>query len=372
MKIALIGSRGIPASYSGFETFYEQLATRLVKRGHIVTVYNRSHYINYRDKFYCNVRLVRLPSIKTKHLDTITHTFLSLIHALFCNYDLIYICIVGNSPLCIIPKMLGLKVVLNVDGTDASREKWGRFAKIYMFWAEKAACKLADIIIADSKVIKRKYKEIYGKDTIYISYGANINDRSLETTHADFLKIYGLEPNKYILFVSRLEPENKAHILVESFKHVKTDMKLVIVGDAPYNEKYKRELRKIADERVVFTGFVYGEGYKELSCNCYFFVLPSGIDGTRPVLLDQMGFGNCVLVRNTDANMEVINDSGLSFNKEEGNDIHSLKEMIEMLLTNNNLVEYYRKKVLERIRKAYLWDNLTDNYIKIFNELINT
>jgi glycosyltransferase involved in cell wall biosynthesis len=369
MKIALIGSRGIPASYGGYETFYEQLSIRLVAQGHAVTVYNRSHWIKLRDKYYKGVRLVRLPSIKSKHLDTITHTFLSLIHALFCNYDIIYIVIVGNSPLCIIPKLFGKKVVLNVDGTDATREKWGSFARNYMLWTEKVACKLADVIIADSMVIKKKYKELYGRETIFIPYGANIFDRTVEKTDSAKLAQYGIEPEKYILFVARLEPENKAHTLIDAFKKINTDMKLVIVGDAPYNETYKQELKAIADQRVVFTGFVYGDGYKALSCNCYFFVLPAGIDGTRPVLLDQMGYGNCVVVRNTPANLEVISEAGLSFNKKDRRDVDSLKDVMENLITNKNRVVDFRRKALHRMRDVYSWETITDKYINLFNSL---
>jgi glycosyltransferase involved in cell wall biosynthesis len=370
MKIAFIGSRGIPASYSGFETFYEQLSTRLVQRGHSVTVYNRSHWIKLRDKTYKNVNLVSLPSIKTKHLDTITHTLLSLIHAMFCNYDLIYICIVGNSPLCLIPKISKTKVILNVDGTDAAREKWGWFARNYMFLTEKIACKLADIIIADSMVIKKKYKELYDIETIFIPYGANIYDRSVEKTDTAILKKYGLEFDKYILFVSRLEPENNAHIVIESFKKIKTDMKLVIVGDSPYNNKYKLHLRELADERVILTGFVYGDGYKALSCNCSFFVLPAAIDGTRPVLLDQMGFGNCVLLNNTSANLEVIGEAGLLFDGKKG--ISDLKEKIETLITHKQLITNYRKQVIERVQTNYSWDAVTRRYENLFEAILKS
>ena len=370
MKIAFIGSRGIPASYSGFETFYEQLSTRLVQRGHSVTVYNRSHWIKLKDKYYQGVNLVRLPSIKTKHLDTFSHTFLSLIHALFCKYDLIYICTVGNSPLCLIPKLFKTKVILNVDGTDAAREKWGWFARNYMFWTEKVACKLADVIIADSMVIKNKYKERYGRDTIFIPYGANIYDRSVEKTDTAILNKYGLAPDKYILFVSRLEPENNAHVLIEAFKNVKTDIKLVIVGDSPYNDKYKQHLQALADERVVLTGFVYGDCYKALSCNCSFFVLPAAIDGTRPVLLDQMGFGNCVLVNNILANLEVIGEAGLSFDGKKG--ISDLKEKIETLITQKQLITNYRKQVIERVQTNYSWDAITLRYEELFETILKS
>lgn len=364
MKIALIGTRGIPASYSGFETFYEELSWRLVKRGHDVTVYNRSHYISYKEPYYRGVRLVRLPTIKNKHFDTIFHTSLSVFHSIFQRYDIVYFCIVGNSPLTLVPRLFGAKVILNVDGADWEREKWGKFAKNYLLLSERIATKFPHIVIADSRVIQKRYKRLYRKETVFIPYGANVVHNSKDR----YLKKFGLEKNKYILFVGRLEPENQPHLLIEVFKEIKTDLKLVIVGDAPYGKKYKKELKELADKRVVFTGFVFGEGYQQLSSNSYLYVLTSAVEGTRPVLLEQMAFGNCVLVRNSEANMEVIGNAGLFFDRKKEKE--DLKKKIEYLLDHPEIIEAFRKEARKKISREYNWEKITDKYEKLFLELV--
>lgn len=364
MKIALMGTRGIPACYSGFETFYEQLGKRLIKRGYDVTVYNRSNYIKYKKKFYKGIRLVKLPTIRNKHLDTIFHTFISVLHGIFKRYAIIYFCIVGNSPLTIIPRIFGAKTILNVDGADWEREKWGSFAKKYIKLTEYLATIFPNIIIADSKVIQRRYQEDFKKETVFISYGANI----IRNTNQKILKKYGLKKDKYILFVGRLVPENGAHLLIEAYNRINTDLKLVIVGDAPYSENYKKELRFATNNNIIFTGYVFGKGYKSLSCNAYFYVLPSGIDGTRPALLDQMAFGNCVLVRNSSANIEVVGDAGLSF--DIGGGILNLKEKLISLLNNPKMVHKYRDKAIKRVKEHYSWENIADEYDKLFKNMV--
>ncbi|WJW76292.1 glycosyltransferase [Thiohalobacter sp. IOR34] len=369
LRIALTGSRGIPASYSGFETFYEQLAVRLVERGHHVTVYNRAHHIKSRQTEYRGIRLVRLPSIQSKHLDTLSHTFISILHALFSRNDIIYICIVGNSPLCLLPRLARKKVILNVDGADSEREKWRGFAKTYLRWSEKIACLLADTIIADAKEIQRRYLNLYSKETTFIPYGANIWPRRNEAHNTSVLEEFGLSDDGYFLFVSRLTPENHAHTLIEAFKRANTDLKLVIVGDAPYVNEYKKELEKLCDdERIILTGYQFGDSYRQLSCHCRCFVLPAGIDGTRPVLLDQMGFGNCVVVRDTPVNLEVIGDSGLSFDRNHA--IESLTQVLQSIASDPELVEEMRARAIRRIAEKYSWDRVTDQYEDLFYSLI--
>ncbi len=366
MKIALLGTRGIPACYSGFETFYEELSWRLVQRGHEVTVYNRSNYISYREPTYRGVRLVRLPTISNKHFDTIVHTFFSVLHSLLQGFDIVYFCIVGNSPLTIIPRLFGCQTLLNVDGADWEREKWGGMAKAYLRWAERIACKFPDIVITDSEAAKKRYQKLYNKETTFIPYGANFS----RTAEDSYLKEFGLEKNRYILFVGRLEPENQAHLLIEVFRKIETDLKLVIVGDAPYGERYKQELRRLAgdDSRIVFTGFVFGEGYRQLSSHAYLFVLTSGVEGTRPVLLDQMAFENCVLVRNSDANMEVIGQAGFFFDQHREEE--DLKKKLEFLIAHPEIVEALRGEAKKRIQEKFSWERIADQYEELFGKMI--
>jgi glycosyltransferase involved in cell wall biosynthesis len=364
MKIALLGSRGIPARYSGFETFYEQLATRLLKRGHQVTVYNRSHFIKDVKGEYQGISIVSLPSIPSKHLDTITHTLVSSIHSLFHHYDIVYYCIVGNSPLVWIPRLTGARVLLNVDGEDWAREKWSGFAMWYQRKCEWMTTKTAQLIISDARAIQERYRKIYGTETIFVPYGANIQyDEGL---HA--LEKRGLVPDQYILYVGRLVPENTIDLLIRAFGKVKTEKKLVIIGDAPYADEYKQYLHEIANYRVIFTGYTFGSDYTQISSHAYLYVQPSGVDGTRPALLDQMGFGNCVLVRNSTVNMEVIGDSGCFFDRERKLD--SLTEKLQELIDYPETVTYFREKSRSRIEQYYNWEWVTDFYEDLFIRMI--
>lgn len=366
IKIALIGSRGIPARYSGFETFYEQLAVRLVKRGHKVTVYNRSHFITDVSKRYRGVRIISLPSIPTKHLDTITHTWLATVHALTQRYNIVYYCIVGNSPLVWVPSLVGSKTLLNVDGEDWSREKWSGFARWYQKQCERIATKTANIIISDAHGVQFHYKQKYNADSIFVPYGANIlHDARILT-----LKKWEIQPDEYYLYVGRFVPENAIDLLIRAFKKVKTKRKLVIVGDAPYMDHYKNLLKALAkeDKRIVFTGYAFAADYAQLSSHAYVYIQPSGINGTRPALLDQLGFGNCVLVRNSKVNMEVIDNCGCFFENECLE--NSLSEMLSYLDKNTGIVQYYRKKAQDRIINYYNWKWITSFYEDLFERMI--
>jgi glycosyltransferase involved in cell wall biosynthesis len=363
MRIALLGTRGIPARYSGFETFYEQLAVRLVKRDHEVTVYNRSHFIKDIRKEYNGVKIVSLPSIPTKHLDTITHTFLSTIHSVFSRYDIVYYCIVGNSPLVWIPRIFGMKTLLNVDGEDWAREKWSGFAKWYQKKCEWLASRTANVIVSDARGIQERYKKLYNAYTVFVPYGANIvRDEGLVA-----LEKWRLQADQYILYVGRFVPENAIDLLINAFKAVKTDKKLVIVGDAPYADDYRRHLYEIANDRIVFIGYAFGADYAQLSSHAYLYVQPSGVDGTRPALLDQMGFGNCVLVRNSMVNMEVIGDCGCFFERDRPLD--SLVEKLQCLVNAPEVVQAFRDKVRARIQNYYNWEWITNFYEDLFKRI---
>ncbi len=364
MNIALMGTRGIPANYSGFETFYEELATRLVARGHIVTVYNRPHHVKYREKTYKGVRLVHMPSLPTKHLDTITHSALSALHGLFCAYDIVYFCGVGNAPVAWIPRLSGAKVLLNVDSNDWKRDKWGRFARFYLRTMEKAVARTANVLIADSKAIQARYRELYGFETVYIPYGANV----VSTEKTDALEKWNLRPREYVMWVGRTVPESRVDELILAFRQLsRNGTKLVIVGDAPFSEEYKERIRGLANEHVVFTGYAFGDTYRQLSCNAKCFVFPSPVSGTSPALLDQMGFGNCVIVRATPTNLEVIGDAGLSYDPEDP--VNDLARRLDEVFENPSLVDTYRRLATERVRSIYSWDTITDRYEELFAQL---
>ena len=364
LRIAFLGTRGIPASYSGFETFVEQLGVRLAERGWEVTVFNRYPFVPLRDAVYRGVRIIRLRTLQRKSLDTLVHTALSCLWLPFVRPDVLYFCGVGNAVFCLAARALGIPSVINVDGEDWARKKWSGFAVKWLRRSEGWACKFADVVIADSRAIQRRYAEVYKRETVFIPYGANIR---LEERGTATLEKFGLKPDGYILFCGRFVPENRAELLINVFKTIETDVKLVLVGDAPYADDYKRELQALAGPRVIFTGYAFGDAYAELSRHCLFYVLSSGINGTRPVLLDQMGFGNCVVVRDSASNAEVVADAALTF--EDDNEFDSLRAVIVRLLGDRALVEEYRKKAVERVRAAYEWEKITDQYAAMFRRL---
>ena len=366
MNIALLGTRGVPASYSGFETRVEELGSRLVERGHQVTVYCRSHHIDYDQPTYKGMRLIKLPTIANKYLDTIVHSFLSSLHALTQGYDVALYFIAGNSLVTWIPRLAGQRALLNVDGLDWKREKWPPLAKRYIQFAEYMSTVLPDAIITDSRVVQRYYEETYQASSTYIAYGAELPRRAPGETLARF----GLEPRRYVLFVGRLVPENCAHHLVDAWRQVDSDMKCVIVGDASYAEEYKAELHKLAgdDPRVVFTGYVFGEGYQELNTNAYAFVETSGVGGTHPALVEAMAFGNCVVTHNTPENLETLGEAGLWYNGQAG--AASLTPVLQTLISAPPLVEAYRHLAAARAATVYSWETVTDAYEALFRQVL--
>ncbi|MCB9129445.1 MAG: DUF1972 domain-containing protein [Anaerolineales bacterium] len=367
MKIAMLGTRGVPASYSGFETCVEELGSRLVERGHDVTVYCRSHHITYDQPTYRGMRLVKLPTVANKYLDTIVHSFISSLHALPRSYDISLYFIAGNSLVTWMPRLVGQKSLLNVDGLDWKREKWPPLAKRYIQFAERMSTVLPDAIITDSRVVQRYYEQAYGARSTYIAYGAELPRRAPGETLARF----GLEPQRYVLFVGRLVPENCAHHLVEAWRMLDSDMKCVVVGDSAYAEDYKAELRELAgdDPRIVFTGYVFGEGYQELGSNAYAYVLTSGVGGTHPALVEEMAFGNCVVVHNTPENLETIGDAGLWYDGKAG--ASSLAPVLETLVSAPPLVEAYRQRAAQHAADVYSWDAVTDAYEALFWQVLD-
>ncbi len=367
MKIALMGTRGVPASYSGFETCVEQLGQRLVQRGHDVTVYCRSHHITYPEPTYKGMHLVKLPTVANKYLDTMVHSFVSSLHALPQRYDIALYFIAGNSPVTWILRLVGSKTILNVDGLDWKREKWPRFAKQYIQFAEYLATMLPTAYLTDSKVVQGYYLDRFHSEPPYIPYGSDVDIIPPGETLARF----GLKADHYILFVGRLVPENCAHHLVEAFKQLNTDLKCVIVGDAAYADEYIAELKSKAanDSRIIFTGYVFGKGYHELGSNARIFVETSGVGGTHPALVEAMAFGNCVVANNTAENLETIGDAGFAYSGQQGAD--DLRLLLERLLAEPDLIDTYSGLAQKRAQTVYTWESVTDAYEQMFYRLLN-
>lgn len=361
-----MGTRGIPANYGGFETFYENLAVRLANRGHDVTVYNRPHGVKRpRLRSFEGVRLVPIPSIRTKHLDTITHTALSILHGLTQRFDIVYVCGVGNAPVAWVPRILGAKVVFNVDSADWKREKWGGAASIYLRTAERLAGWVANVVIADNDTIRQRYADSYGTSALFIPYGANTG--RVETTSA--LDEFGLTSGRYILWVGRLEPETAIEDLFGAFSRISDpSLSLVVIGDSPYAAEFKERLRRIAPDRVVFTGYVYGDAYRELGSHALAYVQTSPTSGTSPAVLDQMGMENAVIVRGTPTNLEVIGDAGLSYAPERA--VDDLERALRALVDDPDLRATLGRAAAQRVRDHYGWDAIVDRYEVVFGRLV--
>ena len=358
MRIAILGTRGIPANYGGFETFAEHLSTRLVARGHEVTVYCRAHYVSPRQIEFQGVRLKVLPTIQHKYLDTVVHAFLSALHAASRRYDAALICNAANSPFAPILRFTGTPVAINVDGLEHKRKKWNWIGRKYYLLAERLATMLPNQTVTDAKVIQEYYLARHRAVSTMIAYGAEIERRPDPS-----VRRWRVEPNRYVLYVSRLEPENNAQLVIEAFKRVRTAHKLLVVGDAPYAKDYINELKARArgDKRIVFTGFVFGRDYRALQQNAYCYVHATEVGGTHPALLEAMGFGNCVLTLAAPENIEAIGDAGIAYADE-----NDLAEKLQRVLRDGSLVQSYRQRAQARVREAYDWDYVVDRYEELF------
>lgn len=356
LRVALLGTRGIPGNYSGFETCVEQVATRLAARGHSVTVYCRSYRYEQRLQQYRGVRLVHLPTLRWKHAETLCHTMLSVLHGATQRFDACIFFIAGNAPMCGLARALGGNVAINVDGLDWRREKWSAPARAYLKWCERASRWLAHEVVTDSRAVVDFYRGSYGFEPRYIAYGSDVEALPPGST----LQRFGLEPGKYVLFVGRLVPENCVHHLVDAFGRLETELKCVIVGDSSYAEEYKRSLRATTDPRVVFTGYVFGEGYRELSSNAFCFVETSEVGGTHPALVEAMAFGSAVVVNGTLENRETIGDAGLAY--DTANPVESLAGILGELLAQPVQREELARRARDRAASAYSWHSVTDEY----------
>src|SRR5256885_3147882 len=358
MRIAILGTRGIPANYGGFETFAEHLSTRLAARGHDVTVYCRAHYTSPRELEFQGVRLKVLPTIRHKYFDTIVHSFLSALHSVLRRYDAALICNAANAPFASILRLTGTPVAMNVDGLEHKRKKWNSIARRYYLLAERLATILPNETVTDARVIQEYYLARHRAVSTMIAYGAEVERRPDPT-----VRRWRVEPNRYVLYVSRLEPENNAHLVIEAFKRVRTAHKLLIVGDAPYAREYINDLKARArrDRRIVFTGFVFGRDYRTLQQNAYCYIHATEVGGTHPALLEAMGFGNCVLTLAAPENIEAIGDAGIAYADEK-----DLAEKLQRVLRDGSLVHSYRNRAQARVQETYDWDYVDDQYEELF------
>jgi glycosyltransferase involved in cell wall biosynthesis len=363
LKIAMLGSRGFPHTYSGYEVFIAEIAPRLVSRGHEVLVYCRRSLFHDRPKTYKGVRLIYLPSIETKTMGTLTHTLVSMFDVLFRRVDILLVVNLVNAFHCILPRLLGKNVAINVDGLDWKRDKWSKLGKTYFYLNAKLAGRICPRgIVTDAFEMQRIYLEQFNTRSACIAYGAH-----LETTaDSEVVRKYGLEPFQYYLILSRMVPENNADLIVRAFERMRTSRTLAIAGDANYRSAFVDRLKQTRDARVRFIGHIGNPDHvKELHCNAYAYVHGHSLGGTNPSLLTALGSGNCVLALNTPFNAEVMQDYGILFEKDTGD----LATKLQHIEDHPEQAAEYRLAAPDRIREAYTWEKITDQYEELFLQL---
>ncbi len=363
MKIALLGTRGIPANYGGFETFTEELSVRLAARGHQLTVYCRTRNVGRREPLFRGVELVLFPTVRHKYLDTVVHTLFSTLHLLSHRQEIALYCNAANAIFTIAPRLLGMPTVLNVDGLERKRRKWNAPARGWYRLSERLATWFPSEVVTDALVIQNYYLERYRKATHLIAYGTQTG--KLETTKT--LDRLGLRPGDYFLYVSRLEPENNALLVVKAFERTAHPQKLVIVGDAPYSHDYIRRLKQTRDPRILFPGSIYGTGYHELLSHCFAYIHATEVGGTHPALIEAMGRGCCLLFLDTPENREVSGDVGFPYQPSEDALVESLDRVIA--LSPDKRLQM-GQAAMEAARRRYDWEAIVDQYERLFAETV--
>ncbi len=363
MKIAIVGARGVPARYSGFDTMVHELAPRLAARGHQVTVYCRRGYYKDRPKTWRGVGLVFLPAPRLKGLESLFHTFLSALHVLFHKADLVYLLDPANAPFLPILKARGKKVVVHTDGLGWKRRKWGKRARAYYKWVEGVAARKAHALVADHPLMQEYYKKEYAADSWYLPYGAVVGDGQ----DPSMLSELGLGPGGYLLVVARLEPENNVDLILREYNRSSTPLPLVVVGDSPYDPAYLQSLRETAREGVRFAGRIHDqEKLNALYAGARLYIHGHEVGGTNPSLLRALGAGVPPLYLDVPFNQVVAGPAGIPFTKEPG----SLSRLLDRGLSQEEREEKSRL-ALQRARDSYDWEKIVEDHLQRFGRLLH-
>ncbi len=373
MKIAMIGHKRIPSREGGVEIVVQELSTRLAKKGNNVEAYNRKgknvqdknvDKTKHKIKVYQNVKIITIPTINKKGVDALIYSFLATIRALFARYDIIHYHAEGSCAMLWIPHMFRIKTVVTIHGLDWKRSKWGGFATKYIKFGEKVAVKYADKIIVLSRGVQQYFKDTYNRETIFLPNG--VNKPTIRQANI-ISKKYGLEKDSYILFLARIVPEKGLHYLIQAYKQINTDKKLVITGGSSHTDEYLKEIISMVkdDHRIVMTGFVQGDELEELYSNSFLYCLPSDVEGMPISLLEAMSYGNNCLVSDIEENTQVAD--GLVDTFKHG-DISDLKHKIEQLLEED--IKEKCKKNSNYVLEKYNWDNVAERTQQIYYSVI--
>jgi glycosyltransferase involved in cell wall biosynthesis len=350
LRVAFIGGRGVISKYSGIEAYYEEVGKRLVEMGHQVTVYCRT-YFTPPLKEHNGMRLVRLPTFRSKHLETLVHTLLSTVHVLFTGCDVVHYQCLGPALFSWIPRLFGKKTVVSVQGLDWQRKKWGPIASLVLRLGEQASVRLPSATMVVSKNLKKYYLSRYFNQVTYVPNGTIIRQQRSSSK----LSGWGLTAGNYILFLGRFSPEKNCHLLIEAFEKIQTPVKLVLAGGSSYSDSYARELRNRQNENIRFLDWVAGDTLDELLTNAMLFVLPSDIEGLSLALLDAMGAGVCVLTSDIAENCELVEGTGFTFKR---GDVNDLERMLRWLISDSSARLMAADKAQQRVREHYLWPGI--------------
>ena len=362
VRVAFIGGRGVVSKYSGIESYYEQVGHELARLGHEVTVYCRNYFTPLM-KTHNGMRVLRLPTIRSKHFETVVHTLLSTLHAMASDYDIVHYHCLGPALFSFLPRLVGKKTVVTVQGLDWQRAKWGRIAALVLHLGEAAAVTLPNATMVVSRTLQQHFRHQYGRDTIYVPNGATLAGRRL----AKRLIEWDLLPDNYVLFLGRFSPEKNCHLLIEAFEKIHSDMKLVLAGGSSHSDAYVNELRRHESDRIRFLPWVSGDDLEELLSNAAVFVLPSEIEGLSLALLDAMAAGVCALTSDIPENREVVDGAGFTFQR--GN-VADLERMLDILVHNPQLRRQAGTRERERIRTQYLWPEIARSIAATYGDVL--
>lgn len=369
LKIAMLGHKRIPSREGGIEIVVEELSTRMVALGHEVTCYNRGgHHVSGKEfdkkelKEYKGVKLKTVLTVNLRGVAAMSASVFASIRAAFGRYDVVHFHAEGPCAMLWLPKLFGKKCIATIHGLDHQRAKWGKFASTYIMLGEKCAVKFADEIIVLSEGVQKYFVDRYGRETKFIPNGVN---KPILKNSEIINKKYSLKKDEYILFLGRLVPEKGIKYLIEAFKNIKTDKKLVIAGGSSDTDEFAKELKELSksDERIIFTGFVQGTELEELYSNAYLYCLPSDLEGMPLSLLEAMSYGNCCLVSDIDECASVVENKGIVFKK---SDVEDLKEKLQMVCNSEETVKKYKKEASEFICKKYNWDDVIEKTLELY------
>lgn len=362
-RVAMIGGRGIPANYSGFDTLIEELSVRLVQRhGMDVTVYCRRHYYEDRPPAYRGARCVYLPAVRGKGVESILHTTVSVLHSCFRQFDVVFVVDPANAPFVLPLKLLGRPVVFHTDGLGWKRSKWGAFSRRYYRWVEGFCGRVATALVTDAEAMRRYYRETWGRDSTFLAYGSETGGGAVD----DGLARFGLEAGGYFLVVARLEPENNTELIVREHQASGVAAPLIVVGGARYGSPWSERLFALAGERTRFTGGIYeAPVLNGLYRGCRAYLHGHEVGGTNPGLLRAMAWGAPCLAVDVDFNREVIGPGGRFFGKEPG----ALARILRETDADPAGLRRLGDAAAARARTAYRWDDVADGYAALFRRV---